>query len=284
MTRMGDYILRSIDAGTFGLDGGAMFGVIPKPLWERKIAADNRNRIRLAMRCLLVEGQDRLILIDNGIGTKFDEKFGHIYDVDTNSSSLEGSLHGAGLGLDDVTDVILTHLHFDHCGGSTMRSGDTLAVAFPNARFHVQVDHWRTANAPNPRERGSFLKENLAPLASSGQLVLCDGETELFPGVSVMTVDGHTEKMQLVKLEGGGKTLVYAADLLPTRFHLPAAWTMAYDVEPLVTIREKAAFLNSALEGNWHLFFEHDPEVEVGSVSMGERGPRVVDERRLDEL
>ena len=284
MTRLGDYTLHTVDAGVFGLDGGAMFGVVPKPLWEKRIRADSRNRIPLAMRCLLIESGNRLILVDDGIGTKFDRKFADIYAVDVESTNLKDSLKAAGFGVADVTDVILTHLHFDHCGGSTERAGDGFVTTFPNARFHVQEDQWRTANAPNPRERGSFLSENLDPLASSGQLVLADGNLEVAPGVSVITFDGHTEKMQLVKIESGGQTLVFAADLLPTRFHLAPAWTMAYDMQPLVTMEEKAAFLDEACDEGWNLFFEHDPEVEVASLVRGDRGPQVSAERPLTDL
>ncbi len=284
MRKLGDLTLHTVNAGTFGLDGGAMFGVIPKPLWSRKIPADDRNRIRLAMRCLLIEGPDRLVLVDNGIGDKYDAKFGDIYGIETESGDLHSSLRSAGFGVEDVTDVILTHLHFDHCGGSTRRSNGRLSLTFPRAKHYVQVDQWRTANAPNSREAGSFLAENLEPLASSGQLVLLEGRQQILPGVSVITVDGHTEKMQLVKFEAGGETLVFAADLLPTRFHLRAAWTMAYDMRPLQTIEEKSVLLGDAIENGWHLFFEHDPEVEVASVVAGERGPEVVNERPLIDL
>lgn len=284
MTRIGPYSLHTVETGRFGLDGGAMFGVVPKPLWNRRIPADDRNRIPLAMRCLLLEDGDRLILIDNGIGDKFDDKFSNIYDVSFSGSRLDRSLADLGFGLDDVTDVVITHLHFDHCGGSTVRRPDGLAVAFPNARFHVQLKHWAAANAPNEREKASFLRENIEPLAESGQLSFLDGDEEIFPGVSAITVDGHTDHMQLVKITDEETTLVFAADLIPTRFHLAPAWTMAYDIRPLVSMEEKSRFLQRAVDKGWHLFFEHDPEVEVASVAVGERGPEVVDTRILKEL
>ncbi len=284
MIRVGRYTLRVVNTGTFGLDGGAMFGVVPKPLWERRIPADERNRIPLAMRCLLLEDSDRLILIDNGIGDKSEARFQDLYRIEFESGSLDRSLDAAGFSRTDITDVILTHLHFDHCGGSTVRTGGRLDVAFPNAVFHVQQLHWVTANAPNPRERASFLSENLEPLASSGQLRLIDGNTELFPDVSVRTVDGHTDKMQMVIVKGDEGTLVYAADLLPTRHHLASAWTMAYDMRPLQTIHEKSAFLAEAHSRGWHIFFEHDPDVEIASLAESEKGVHTVDERSLREL
>lgn len=285
MTKVGDYELFSIETGTFALDGGAMFGVIPKPLWEGRIPADSRNRIRLAMRCLLAVGNNRVILIDNGIGDKFDDKFLDIYGVDHDTSDLDSSLKAAGTSRKEITDVVLTHLHFDHCGGSTFAdSAGILRTAFPSARYHVQLDHWRCATAPNPRERGSFLRENLEPLAESGQLSFVEGEVELFPGIFTHTVDGHTEKMQLVRIDGGNRALVFVADLLPTQFHLAPAWTMAYDMRPLVTIEEKAQFLGRAEQNDWSLFFEHDADAEISDLEKDVSGYRVTNIRSLGEL
>ena len=284
MTKIGPYTLYTIESGRLGLDGGAMFGIIPKPLWERRIPADERNRIPLHMRCLLLEGDGRLILIDNGLGDKYDAKFERLYAVDQDHSELHRSLQAAGFSADEVTDVLLTHLHFDHCGGSTRRVGDRVELAFPNAQHHIQKAHWAWARNPNVRERGSFLEENLAPLDASGQLHLLDGNGEVFPGISVQTVFGHTEAQQIVKVAGPEGTLVFVADLLPTTAHLAPAWNMAYDVRPLVTIEEKATFLEEALEGGWHLFFEHDPDVTVASLERTEKGIRVVEPRPLTAL
>lgn len=261
-----------------------MFGIVPKPLWERRIPADDRNRIPLNMRCLLLEGDGRVILIDNGLGHKYDSKFADLFAVDHSEYTLDGSLEAAGFSREDVTDVILTHLHFDHCGGSTRQAGDRVEVAFPNASFHVQRAHWEWANAPNDRERASFLAENLDPLAASGQLHLVDGEGTLFPGVDVLLANGHTEAQQLVKISGPEGTLVFVADLLPTSAHLRAPWIMAYDVRPLVTLDEKEAFLERAWEGGWHLFFEHDPEVIVSGLHKSDRGITIGTPRTLDEL
>jgi glyoxylase-like metal-dependent hydrolase (beta-lactamase superfamily II) len=284
MPRIGPYTLHTIETGRFGLDGGAMFGIIPKPLWERRIAPDARNRIPLNMRCLLLEGEGRLILVDDGLGDKYDDKFADIYAVDYTEMELHRSLRAAGFDASDVTDVILTHLHFDHAGGSTRREGDRLKVAFENARFHVQRKHWAWAVHPNARERASFLKENLEPLAASGQLHLLDGDGELFPGVEVLTVNGHTEAQQLVKVSDGETTLVFVADLLPTTAHLGLPWIMAYDVRPLVTLTEKEAFLEAAVEGGWQLFFEHDPGTAVAGLRRTARGVATTEGRPLSEL
>ncbi|NND71712.1 MAG: MBL fold metallo-hydrolase [Rhodothermales bacterium] len=289
MAKIGDYTLHPIETGTFGLDGGAMFGVVPKPLWERRMVPDERNRIKLSMRCLLIEGGGKLILVDNGLGNKYDPKFAGLYNVDHSSDTLDASLASAGFSRTDITDVILTHLHFDHAGGSTEEVDGKLHVAFENARFHVQRDHWVAANAPNARERASFFRENLEPLAASGQLNLLHGQQDIFKGISVDTFFGHTESMQTVSISDPDsedeKTLVFVADLLPTSHHLAPAWTMGYDIRPLKTMDEKDAFLKRAIEADWDLFFEHDPDVEIARVILDERGrPVVAQARPLKEL
>ena len=277
MNKIGPYTLYAIETGRFRLDGGAMFGIVPRPLWEKKFAPDARNRITLHMRCLLLEGDGRLILIDNGIGDKYDDKFGDIFGIDHDHSDLHASLAAAGFHADDVTDVVLTHLHFDHCGGSTTRRDGRLALTFPNATHYVQQAHWVWARGPNARERASFLADNLDPLAESGRLRLLKGDGELFPGIRVMTVDGHTEAQQLVKISGEQGTLVYAADLLPTTAHVRLPWIMAYDVRPLVTLSEKQAFLEAATSEGWQLFFEHDPEVAAAHLQKTERGVTIIE-------
>ncbi len=282
--KIGAFALSKVETGRFGLDGGAMFGIVPKPLWERKIPADAKNRIPLNMRCLLIEGEGRLMLIDNGLGDKYDDKFAGIYAVDNDYATLDRSLDALGYSVDDVTDVIITHLHFDHCGGSTRRAGDKLEIVFKNARHLVQREHWEWAQKPNVRERNSFLPENLEPLAASGQLEFLEGPGQIAPGIDVITAFGHTQAMQLVKISSAEKTLVYMADLLPTHAHVPSAWNMAYDLYPMTTISEKEAFLDEASAKNWHLFFEHDPEVEVASLAKDERGVKIVDKRLLSEL
>lgn len=284
MPKIGSYSLYSIETGRFALDGGAMFGIVPKVLWSSRIAPDSANRIPMNMRCLLLEGEGRVILIDNGLGDKHDEKFADRFAVDSTFATLSGSLRRAGFSEEDVTDVILTHLHFDHCGGSTRRTADGLELVFPNARYHVQRAHWEWAKEPNERERASFLSANLQPLAESPQLSLLDGPMELFPGIELIVVNGHTESQQLVKVKGEDETLVFVADLLPTSAHLRLPWIMAYDVRPLVTLDEKRRFLEDASAGGWHLFFEHDPEVAVATPHRTERGVDVRDYRNLEDL
>lgn len=284
MTKIGPYTLNTVETGRFGLDGGAMFGIVPKPLWERRIASDDKNRIPLNMRCLLIQGEDRLILVDTGLGDKYDAKFASIFAVDHEYAELHRSLDALGVSAKDITDVIITHLHFDHCGGVTTREGDELKMVFENATHHVQRDHWAWAQEPNIRERNSFLHENLGPLGDSGQLNLVFGVTEIAPGVDVIPVSGHTEAMQLVKVTDGAQTLLYAADLIPTHAHVPMAWNMAYDVYPLKTIQEKEHILAEAQDGGWHLFLEHDPEVEVISLERSDKGIIAVKPRALKDL
>ena len=284
MTKIGPYSLHTVEAGRFGLDGGAMFGIVPKPLWERRIPSDSKNRIPLNMRCLLIQGNGRLILVDTGLGDKYDKKFASIFGVDYEYAELHRSLSSVGVEAKDITDVIITHLHFDHCGGSTTRKGDTLAMVFENATHHVQKSHWEWAQSPNIRERNSFLKENLEPMGASGQLQLVDGIAEIVPGVEVLPVSGHTEGMQLVKIADEHQTLLYAADLIPTHAHVPMAWNMAYDVHPLKTIQEKEEWLEKAVSEEWSLFLEHDPEKEVISLVRSDKGIAVAKPRTLNEL
>lgn len=285
MPKIGRYTLYSIETGRFGLDGGAMFGIVPKPLWSERIEPDEKNRIPLHMRCLLLEGPERLILIDVGVGDTFaGTKYEDIYAIDHEEATLEDSLADRGFSWSDVTDVVLTHLHFDHAGGSTVRKNGEQEVVFPNATYHVQREHWDWATDPNPKEKGSFLERAFVPVERAGQLHRIDGAGTLFPGISVDLVYGHTEAQQVVTIADGETTLVYVADLLPTIHHLPPVWTMAYDVRPLQTIEEKGAFLNRAVEEDWHLFFEHDPKIAVGSLADTDRGVQVVEPRSLNEL
>ncbi|MEM7036637.1 MAG: MBL fold metallo-hydrolase, partial [Bacteroidota bacterium] len=237
--------LYPIDTGTFKLDGGAMFGVVPKALWTRTNPSDEKNRIDMAMRCLLIEDGNRLILVDNGLGHKYNEKFAGIYAVDHSANTLDKSLEALGFHRGDITDVILTHLHFDHCGGSTewhpVKERHT--VVFENAHFWVQRSHLEWALNPNPREKASFFTENIQPIVQSGQLRLLDGESELFPGISLKVVNGHTEAQQLPLIDYKGRKILFAADLFPTFGHLPLPYVMGYDVRPLTTMEERAALL-----------------------------------------
>ncbi|MDT0630484.1 MBL fold metallo-hydrolase [Rubrivirga litoralis] len=281
----GDYQIDTVETGRLGLDGGAMFGIVPKPLWEKRIAPDDQNRIPLAMRCLLLRGHGRTVLVDTGVGAKGDDKFERIYAVDHQHSALGGSLAALGVEPGDVTDVVLTHLHFDHAGGATERGPDgALRTAFPNAAYHVQRAHWEWAHE-SVREQASFLAENMDPIEASGQLVLADGEVSPFPGVSYVLVHGHTRAQQLVLVEGGAAEggaaapLLFAADLLPTAAHVPLPWVMAYDIEPLQTLREKERVLTRAADEGWTVVFEHDAEVAAARIKRTEKGFRAADAR-----
>lgn len=265
--------LYSIETGRFRLDGGAMFGVVPKLLWNRTNPADENNRIHMAARCLLIEEGNKLILVDNGIGHKYDAKFASNFAIDQDTS-LEASLKAHGFSIADVTDMVLTHLHFDHCGGSTRweEAGVKAVPTFPKATYHVQQSHLEWALKPNAREKASFLKENIDPLVASGQLNLINGDTELFPDFNLRVVYGHTEAQQLPQITYKGHTILFAADLFPTTGHLPLPYVMGYDVRPLITLEERGLFLNQAVEEKLLIFYEHDPINELSTVIKNEKG------------
>ena len=276
--------LYTINTGFFKLDGGAMFGVVPKSIWNNLNPADENNMCSWALRCLLVEDGNRLILIDNGMGDKQDAKFfGHYYLH--GNDSLDKSLAKHGFTKDDITDVFLTHLHFDHCGGSIKREGDKFVPAFKNAVYWSNERHWKWATEPNDREKASFLKENILPIQQSGQLKFIETNPEAFPDAfSVRMVFGHTEAMMLPQINYKGRTIVYMADLLPSAAHIPLPYVMADDMFPLTTLNEKKFFLTEALQNNYTLFFEHDPKIECCTLNMTEKGIRLKDTFRLDEL
>lgn len=269
---IGPYEVNTLETGRFALDGGAMFGIVPKPLWSKFHPSDERNRIELAMRVLLIRDGKRNILVDVGIGTKFSPKLVDIYRVDLKKSSLESSLRSLGLRFVDITDVILTHLHFDHAGGSTERRDGEVIPTFPEARHYVQKAHWRLAVNPTDKDRGSFMKEDYVPLHDAGMVELLDGEFEIFPGISLVIVNGHTDAQQLVRITGNGKTLLYCCDLVPTAGHLLYPYVMAYDLRPLMTIEEKRRILGQAYEERAILIFEHDPFVEAAKIKATEKG------------
>jgi glyoxylase-like metal-dependent hydrolase (beta-lactamase superfamily II) len=276
--------LYTIDTGFFKLDGGAMFGVVPKSIWNKLNPADENNMCTWAMRCLLIQDGNRLILVDNGIGNKQDEKFlGHYYLH--GNDTLDKSLAKHGFNTDDITDVFLTHLHFDHCGGSIKREGDKLVPAFKNATFWTNEQHWKTATTPNDREKASFLKDNILPIQQSGQLkFVVDHQIDFSTNFQVKQVFGHTEAMMLPMINYKGKTIVYMADLLPSVGHIPVPYVMAYDMFPLTTLHEKKSFLNEAVENDYILFFEHDPKNECCSLQMTEKGVRMKETFNLKEL
>jgi len=277
---LGHFHLYSIETGRFRLDGGAMFGVVPKTLWSRYIDVDDKNRILMAMRCLLIKSEqtDRLYLVDNGTGTKFDEKFEKIYDLDYDHSNLLDSLSHHGFEPEDVTDVIFSHLHFDHCGGTTYYddNGD-LQHRFPNARYHVTKKHMETARNPNAREKASFKADNIQPIYSWDRLNLVEENNTYEEGLDALPVNGHTISQQLPRIRANGKTVVFMADLIPTHVHLPLPWVMGYDMYPVTTLDEKQKYLNQAIEGDWYLFLEHDAEQEVVTAKK-ESGKYAVDQ------
>ncbi len=278
--------LYTINTGYFKLDGGAMFGVVPKTMWNKVCPSDENNMCPCALRCLLVQDGNRLVLIDNGIGDKQEEKFfSHYYlygDV-----TLDKSLAAHGFTRDDITDVILTHLHFDHCGGSIIRQGGKLVPAFKNAVYWSNERHWQWATEPNDREKASFLKENILPIKESGQLQFQDhnqAASAILPGISFHYAFGHTDAMMLPKIEYKEKTVVFMADLLPFAAHLPIPYVMAYDMFPLTTLNEKKAFLTEALQNDYVLFFEHDATIECCTLQQTEKGIRSKDTFKLNEL
>ncbi len=264
--------LHVIDTGFFKLDGGAMFGVVPKSLWSRYQQPDENNLCTWAMRCLLIDKDDKRILIDTGMGNKQNEKFFSHYHPHGNTSLL-GSLKAKGFSPEDITDVVLTHLHFDHCGGAVSKDADgNLYTTFRNATYWSDKEHWNWAINPNAREKASFLKENILPIQEAGQLEFVNEYTKIIPELTFALANGHTEGMLIPYIQYGEETIVFMADLLPSPTHIPIAWVMGYDVRPLVTVREKETFLQEAVEKNYLLFYEHDAQTEASRVVATDRG------------
>ncbi|MEI6266208.1 MAG: MBL fold metallo-hydrolase [Sphingobacteriia bacterium] len=287
--------LFSINTGYFKLDGGAMFGVVPKSMWNKLNPADENNLCNWALRSLLIKTDDRLILVDTGMGNKQDAKFFGHYHLNGNDS-LESSLAQHGFSKNDITDVFHTHLHFDHCGGTIVRENDQLIAAFPNAQFWSNAKHWDWAVNPNERERASFLKENILPIQETGKLEfvptpLSDfdannllGSSDFIKDISIRFVNGHTNSMMLPQINYKGRTIVYMADLLPSTAHIPLPYIMGYDMFPYTTLQEKKSFLKEAADNNYVLFFEHDPNNECCTVQETEKGIRVKEIFTLDSI
>lgn len=277
--------LKTIHTGNFMLDGGAMFGTVPKSIWKRINASDENNMCNWAMRCLLVEDGNRLVLVDNGIGDKQSEKFFGYYYLNGNYN-LQKSLHDAGVEFKDITDVILTHLHFDHCGGSVYWDSlkEKHKLTFPNAKYWVHPEHWQHAINPNPREKASFLKENMLPLQELGNLSFIGEDLRITENISGILANGHTESMFCPKIETGNETLVFMADMIPSTGHIKPNYVMGYDIRPLDTMAEREAFLVDAVKHNYTLFFEHDLNVECGKVIKRDRGYKLGDHGNLTDF
>jgi glyoxylase-like metal-dependent hydrolase (beta-lactamase superfamily II) len=279
-----------IETGNFKLDGGAMFGVVPKSLWQRTNPTDEKNLIDMSMRCMLIEEGDRLTLVDTGVGDKQSEKFFSYYFL-FGGYSLDASLAKHGFHRDDITDVFLTHLHFDHCGGSIQWNKDRTGYepAFKNAKFWSNESHWNWAANPNAREKASFLKENINPIQESGQLNFIDlPKTNVLQnsplGFDIFFADGHTEKQMIPQIQYQEKTIVFMADLLPTTGHIPLPYVMGYDTRPLLTLDEKQLFLNKAADEEYYLFLEHDAHTELCTVQHTEKGVRLKDTFKFNEI
>ncbi|NBC83078.1 MAG: MBL fold metallo-hydrolase [Bacteroidetes bacterium] len=275
--------LQVIEAGNFMLDGGAMFGVVPKTLWEKTYPANEKNLCNLATRCLLIEDENRKILIDTGLGYKQNEKFFSFY-YRNGDYTLKSSLENAGYTCDDITDVLLTHLHFDHCGGAIEYADGELIPAFKNATYYVSKEQWKWAQHPNKREKPSFIPENINPLEESGQLRFVHNNGKLTENITIKTYDGHTQGMIAPQIRYGEKTIVYVADLIPTSAHIPVSWVCGFDVQPLNSLKEKEQFLQEAFNNGYILFFEHDAYTECCNLQMTEKGIRKGKEFKVADI
>jgi glyoxylase-like metal-dependent hydrolase (beta-lactamase superfamily II) len=273
--RLGDWTFRAFEDGRFRLDGGSMFGVVPRVMWEKEHPADDSNRIVLALRCLLAENGDRRILVDTGMGDRWDEKSRRIYDIDRRPGQLVAELAAAGVAPESITDVVLTHLHFDHTGGALREGEGGLTPTFGQARTWVQEQHWNWAHNPTERDRASFRPEDFAALAATGRLELVDGVQEILPGVQVRPIHGHTPGQQMVEFHTGEGVVVYCADLIPFASQVHAPWIMGFDLNPLLTLNEKKEFLSRAVEDRYVLVFEHDPRIEACTVRFADGKFRV---------
>ncbi len=270
--QIGNYKIYSILSSRFALDGGAMFGVVPKTLWSKTNPSDELNRIEMVTRNLLLVSDDKKIIIDTGNSQKMNEKLRDIYKLRFFPDNLISSLGSLNIKREDITDVILTHLHFDHTGGSTYLENDDLKITFPNATYYVQKRHWEYASSPSERDRASFIKDDFIPLYEDDQLNLVDGNLELLPDIFTIVVNGHTTAQQIIKISDDTKTILFCADLIPMFSHIPLPYIMGYDLRPLETLEEKRKILEMAQKEKWILFFEHDPYTIACTIKQTEKG------------
>tara|TARA_B100000029_G_scaffold13726_2_gene14422 strand:- start:4706 stop:5554 length:849 start_codon:yes stop_codon:yes gene_type:complete len=264
--KIGPFTLYSIETSEFGLDGGAMFGIIPKPLWEKQAPADEMNRIGMVTRSLLLVSDEKKILIDTGNGTKWEEKFKKIYNIDTSRYSIEASLAKYGFSAEDITDVICTHLHFDHVGGNTKFENGKIIPTFPNATYWVSQENWDLANHPSQKDSGSFMDIDWTVLAKNGMIQIVDGKESFIDGIETYLTYGHTTGLMHPIVSDGNKSIFYGADIFPMAAHIPVPWVMAYDINPVTTVQEKEKLLPKMVDENWILFFEHDPNVQACTI------------------
>lgn len=270
--KIGKYEISIIREGSIGLDGGAMFGVVPKALWNKSNPADEKNRVELAMQLLLLKSKSKVILVDTGIGESWDEKFEEIYRVDHSIYSLEKSLETQGVKREDITDVILTHLHFDHVGGSLMMENGKFVPTFPNATYHVQAKHLEWALGPSDKDKASFIPDRFLPLAVHGVLHGVDGATQFDDEIELILDHGHTFYQQIIKISDGNQTLFHTADMMSFSSHIPIPYVMAYDIMPMETIKHKKITLKKAVEEEWKIFFQHDPLYPIATITETEKG------------
>lgn len=270
--KIGKYELKVIETGSFGLDGGAMFGIIPKPLWCKSNPSDDQNRVSLHARNLLLVSESRKILIDTGIGSDWDEKFIRNYRLDQSENTMSNSLNKLGIKPDEITDVLLTHLHFDHTGGSTYLKDGNWIPTFPNAKYYVQKKHFEWAVNPTDRDRGSFIQNRFMPLHKEGLLNFVNGDVQFDDEIEFLTINGHTSFQQMIKVHDSSNVVLFCGDLFPFTTHIPIPYVMGYDLQPLLTVQEKKKILPMAIEQNWKLFFEHDPNAILATVAESQKG------------